>query len=401
LCTPWLADAQEQKTRVTVFLVPAKGYDAQTIANVSRKLITSLRKNINLDVEDSDKLLVQFSGEAPRTTIREADPLVSRGTKALEFGRPAEAEALFERAVTTYESIPAFIKKRALARAHLALGIAQAESGKHELARSTFIKLLTWRPLIKYDSQTFSATHAPLFASAKKRVKRLKRGSVELVTDPSGAKAYLNGRFMGVTPTVVFGLTVGDHYATFKKAGYVKAASRISISPTMQKQYSLTLKRSEKFLLLKQSLDNAIKGLGQPKANSAMQDLRSFLFIDQAVFTMVGYAGPGKLRIRAFLFDLRSSLRLNHVSRVVEQRSLHGLEELARLLYLNVKYDGTMEAPPEAPPPPPPKRSPLYATWWLWTAIGAGLVTAIVVPYAVWPESDTIGKGQVLGFVDN
>ncbi len=121
-----------------------------------------------------------------------------------------------------------------------------------------------------------------------------------------------------------------------------------------------------------------------------MVDLRSVLYIDQALFATIGYAGPGKLYIQAYLYDLRSKLRLNQAALTVDQRSLAGIKKLARLLYLNVRTDGSLQAPPEAPPPPPKTRTPLYATWWFWTAIGAGIATAIIVPYYAWPRSEQV-----------
>jgi hypothetical protein len=272
----------------------------------------------------------------------------------------------------------------------MALAVAQAEARRPRQARATFVGLLTWRPLLRYDTATFSPQHLPIFERARQLVKKLKRGSIELTSTPSGAKAYIDGRFMGVTPTVAFGIKVGEHYASFKKEGFIKAAQKVLISPRKQGTFEQPLKRSKKYLLLKQSLSRAKGGLGKATANAAMVDLRSVLYIDQALFATIGYAGPGKLYIQAYLYDLRSKLRLNQAALTVDQRSLAGITKLARMLYLNVRTDGSLEAPPEAPPPPPETRAPLYATWWFWTAIGAGIATAIIVPYYAWPRSEKV-----------
>jgi tetratricopeptide (TPR) repeat protein len=381
---------QESKARVAVFLVPAKGYRAQVVARVSRALIKQLRKNEKLDVEDSDKLLVEFSGEVPRRTIAKAHDALEQGIKQLKNSEIEEALVSLQGAIEIYEQVLAFVKKKTVAQAYMALAIAQAEARKTRLARASFVKLLTWRPHLRYDTSTFTPRHLPIFERARGLVKKLKRGSIELTSSPSGAKAYVDGRFMGVTPTVAFGLKVGEHYASFKKDGFIKAAQKIVISPSKQGTSGQQLKRAKKYLLLKQSLTRAKSGLGKANANAAMVDLRSVLYIDQALFATIGYAGPGKLYIQAYLYDLRSKLRLNQAALTVDQRSLAGIKKLARLLYLNVRTDGSLQAPPEAPPPPPKTRTPLYATWWFWTAIGAGIATAIIVPYYAWPRSEQV-----------
>ena len=379
------------RTKVTVFLVPAKGFKAQTLAKVTRAMSKALRQNPNLDMEDSDKLLVQYAGEVPRNEIAEAKRMRKEGIQQLKNGDAAGAVQSLEVAFTAYEQVLAFVKKVEVARALMALAVAQSEAGMKKQARASFIRLLTWRPHLRYDTDTFSPRHLPLFEKARAVVKRNPRGSVELSTDPPGAKAYVDGRFMGVTPTVAFGLKVGEHYATFKKPGFVKAAQKIEVSPTAQRKYNQELKRSEKFLLLKQSLAAAREGLGRAKANAGMNDLRSFLYIDQAVFLTVGYGGPGHLTLQGFLYDLRSKLRLNQATLTVNAETLDGFDRLAQMLYMNVRYDGNLEAPPEPPPPPPEKRTPFYASWWFWTAVGAGVAAAVVLPITLWPDSDKCG----------
>lgn len=395
------AKQREVQTRVTVFLVPAKGYEQKSVARVSRALVRAIDRHPGIDVEDPDKLLVQYSGEAPREQINAATKALEQGIAQLKQGRPGEAIPTLEGATLALEGVLAFTKKRYLARAMLALAVARAEARQPRAALETMVALMTWRPRLIYDSATFDPQHMALMERAKAIVKRKRRGSAELKTDPPGAKAYVDGRFMGVTPTVVFGLKAGDHYATFKRTGFIKAARKITVSGRRQLSYSATMKRSEKYLLLKQSLAKARKGLGKARANEAMQDLRIFLYVDQVVFATIGYGGPGKLHIQAYLYDLRSKLRLKQVARTIEQRSLKGINALARNLYVDVRLDGTVAAPPDAPPPPPPKRTPFYAAWWFWTAVGAAVATAIVVPIYAWPDSDTPPPGNAPVLIKN
>ena len=329
---------------------------------------------------------MEFAGEVPSGAIADAKEQLEKGLKLLKAGRAEEAAGTLRKAVAGLEPTLAFIKKSTLARAAMALGVAQASLGSRKRARATFLALLTWRPKLSYDTKRFPNRFLPLWIRAQDQMKKRPKGSAELATNPPGAKAYVDGRFVGVTPITAFGLRVGHHFATFKMAGYVKAVQKIKVSGKVQKKYRKELARSDKFLLLKQTLTNLKKDLGQARATSAMTDLRSFLFIDQVVFARVMPAETGSVAIKAYLYDLRSKVKLNHASRTLAIGDLNDLKEISRAIYLNVRYDGTMTAPPEPEPPPPPKRSPFYATWWFWTAAGVGIAT-VVLTAVFWPES--------------
>jgi len=155
---------------------------------------------------------------------------------------------------------------------------------------------------------------------------------------------------------------------------------------SVERRYALPLGRSKDFLLLQQSIDGAKRVLGQPTANSRMTDLKTFLYVDQVIFATMGHAGTGRITLQAFLYDLRSKLRLNSVSQTLDLRVLQEISTLAHHLYLNVRTDGALEAPPDAPPPAPPKRGRFYATWWFWSAIVVGAAT-VGVAAALWPRS--------------
>ena len=379
--------------KATVFYIPAKGYTARSVARVSRRFNKTLLANPHLEVKDSDQLLAEFAGEVPSAELVAAKQAQQEGSKLLIEGQLPLALAKLREAAEKYETLVAFAKKRNLAACQLAIAVAEARSGKRRKARASFRRLLTWRPRVRYPVALYGTREVRLFERAKRRMARAKRGSVELKSAPPGAKAYVDGRFAGITPTVAFGLTAGQHYATFKLSGHIKGAVKVTVSSRKQLSFSAELKRSEKFLILQQTLRKARESLGSPKANAAMVDLRSVLFVDQVIFTTIGYAGPDRMKIEAFLYDLRSKLRLNESKITLQKGELNRLEELGRMLYLNVRYDGTMEAPLEAPPPPPKRRRAFYATWWFWTAVAAG-AAAVIVPIAVWPEANTCPSGN-------
>ncbi len=394
LTTPaWAGPKKKSRAKVTVFLIHDDKVPAKVRARLTHAIVKSLHDNKNLQVKDPDKLLLQFSGEVPLRTISRAKSNLKKGIFLIKGGNANEAIAKIQSAIKGLERSLSFVKKKTLARAIMALGVAQGEAGRRGAAKRTFVKLLTWRPRVLFDTQEFGPRYLPLFARAQSLAKRLPRGSAELSTEPSGAKAYVDGRFVGITPTTAFGLAKGVHYATFKKQGYIKASLRINVSGSEQRQFSAELKSSDKYLLLQQSLEKVKGALGGENATQAMVDLRSFLFIDQVIFARVTRAGGDSMLVQGYLYDLRNKLRLNSASQTIKTGKLNSIAKMTALLYVNVRYDGTLEAPEDAPPPPPPKRTPFYATWWFWTAVAVG-TAAIVVPVLVVPEARSCEDGS-------
>lgn len=382
------------KTQVSLFLFkPAS--QGELSAAISNELLKALRGNKRLLVKDSDKLLVEFAGEVPAEEIEIAKELQSQAKELNAKGEAKAAIVPLKQSIAKMENLMAFLKKRKLAAAYMALAVTEANAGMTKDAQQTFASLLKWRPTLRYDSKVYPAKYLPLFEAARKKLSKMKRGSVELVTEPPGAKAYVDGKFVGVTPTTAYGLLAGAHYATYKMAGYVKAAAKIEVSDREQSSQSQTLKRSQKHLLLQQSLAAARTSLQDKEANSGILDLRSILFIDQALFATLTQEPGDTIKVEAYLFDLRSKLRLSQASATVSKGNLRPLQDLARTLYLNVRYDGAVDTPPDPPPPPKIKKTPIYAKWWFWTAIGVGVAGAVALPVLFWPEDTTCANGRV------
>ena len=368
-------------TKVTLFYFFPEGFSSRIAASVSRSLGRALRSNRRLEVKDSDQLLAAYAGDMPSDAIDAAEKELQNALAALTGGDFRNAATQLETTIPKLEALIAFIKKRRLAHAILSLGVCQAALGKRALAADTFRDLLAWRPGARYDLDTYPSKFVGLFEGARKKAKRLPRGSAVLSTDPPGAKAYVDGRYLGVTPTTAYGLSSGRHYATFKKDGFIKSGLPIAVSAREQRSYSLPLKRSEKYLLLKQTIAQARQGLGKSTASAAMVDLRTVLFIDQVIFAEVESVDAATT-LTLHLYDLRSKLRLNLAKFRFEKVSNSKLADAAQLLYLNVRYDGGVDAPPDPAPPPPKTRRAFYARWWFWTAVAAG-AAAIVVPIVV------------------
>jgi hypothetical protein len=351
-------------------------------------------------MKDLDTRLADFAQEVPSDQIEEGRQQLKDGEKALFALELPKAVKTLATAVESLTKVLPHIKKQELAQAQMALAAAQWQLGDRKTARQTMVKLLTWRPDFKLDINKFPPALLAPFDEAKREVDKQKRGSLEIRTEPVPAQAYVDGKYVGVTPTFAEGLVVGDHYITLKSEGFRKAVMPATVSAKEQRLVTVTLERSRKFLLVEQAMSSIEKTLGQPTIGDGGDTLKEILFIDQAVFVRARDKGGSTLEVEAFLYDLRTKRLLNRVVETTSATVAEGdkpdkkLTGVTTALYKNVNYDAELEAPKDAPPPKAQTRTPVYKTWWLWTVVGVVVVGA-VLGGVLAPKPKVCGDGNL------
>jgi hypothetical protein len=333
-------------------------------------------------MKDLDTRLAEFAQEIPEQKIDEGRKLYTDGQGAIAAHELQTAVRKLTQSIDVLTHVLPFIKKQELAEAMMALAVAQHQLGEKKASHATLIKLYTWRPDFKIDIAKFPATIVAPGEEARKEVEAMKRGSIEIETEPPAASAYVDGKYVGVTPCPAEGLTIGEHFVTLKKERYRKAVTPATVSGRVEQVVKVELERSGKALLVEQAMAAAEREMGAAKLSAATADLEKVLFVDHGVFVRLSPDGAGAVRVEAFLYDLRNRRRLAQVNKTAQVAQLDKLQSLAPGLYSNVSYSVELEAPKEAPPPKAYVHRPFYKTWWFWT-VGAALTTGIVVTAAV------------------
>jgi hypothetical protein len=368
-----------QPVRVTTFLLRHDGVEDQQLVPVMRALDDGLKRNPRLEMKDLDTRLADFAQEVPQEQIDEGRLLLQEGQKALTALELPVAIKKLGQAVDILSKVLPYVKKQELADAMMTLGVAQLEQGDKRAAKQTFARLLVWRADYKVDLTRFSPEILASVEEVRKEVERSRRGSLEIRSDPTTAQAYVDGRYVGVTPTFADGLFVGEHWVTLKKEGFKKAVMPALVSARQQGVVSIALERSTKYLLVEQALGAVEKTLGEPTLDPSADNLKEVLFVDHAVFVRTSADGPGQLKVDSFLYDLRTRRRLTRVTKTVPAaRAQRELETLASALYLNVSYEAELVERKDAPPPKPLERQAFWKTWWFWTVAGVA-VSGVVV----------------------
>ena len=164
-----------------------------------------------------------------------------------------------------------YIKKAELADAMMALGAAHFENGDKKEAKRTFVRLLMWRSDYKVDIDQVSAGASSRSSrTCAKRSRGRSAGRSRFAREPAAAQAYVDGKYIGVTPTFADGL---HHRRALGDAEEGRLSRRRSwpaqVSSKVQQLVSLPIERSTKYLLVEQALAGVEKSLGARRSTRA------------------------------------------------------------------------------------------------------------------------------------
>ncbi|MEO6953506.1 MAG: PEGA domain-containing protein [Polyangia bacterium] len=386
---PTLAEADEEtatKVRVTTFLLDHPNIEDAVLVPGMRQLDDALRRNPRLEMKDLDTRLADFAQEVPSDEIEAGRKQLADGTKFLiDHELPSAAKQL-RTAIDTLSKMLPYIKKQELAEAMMSYAVTLCESGDKRGCRAQFQRVLTWRTDQKYETGRFPDRYLALFEEVRKELDKGKRGMLEIRSDPPAAEAFVDGKYVGVTPTAAEGLLVGEHFITIKKGGFRKSVQAAMVSGKVQGTVDFKLERSGKYLLVEEAMRAAEKEMGHDTLDNELDNLKEVLFLDQAVFVRARRVARGRVRVETHLYDLRTHRRLaTETHEMADSDVDKQLAAQAAALYMNVKYDAELEAPKDEPVPlARRRRQPIYKKWWFWTvvgvaAVGVGVTTGVLV----------------------
>jgi hypothetical protein len=381
--------AAEGRVKVAVMVEPVKGLKPALLEKLGVKIERALRKNPRLKMVNPDQELASFGGDLPTETIDEAKKALKQGYRKLDEGDFRGAIPLLRNALVALGKIVAYAKKSQLVQAQFGLALAYFHTKARAQAEQMLLRLFTWRRKVKLDADSLPKPFIELVQSVRARLPKLPTANLDIQSVPAGAKAYLNGRYVGLTPVSLEDVPVGGHFLTLRKRGWLKAGEEVTLVAGRKTLTSLSLKQSPKYALLEQALTRTWEDLGKPRASNAMTELKTLLMLDQVVLVRPAEPTAEGVKVDVCLYDLRTLHLLKRVTVTLPAKSLKA-EALAATLYAGVRYDGTLPDPGTEKVGPAVRRRPIYKQWWFWVSIGvavAGAVTGITVPLALRKET--------------
>jgi len=372
----------EALARVAVIVLGKDGEPVPTAmrATLQVSMERALEGDARLEIVDQDQELAERAGAVPAERVSEARGLVRAGEELLRRDKYALALAKLEAGNALLAEVLAWAQKQELARAQFLLGAAYAVTGDAKAAIAQFVALLAWRPDFVADPEIAPGEVLPLWEKAEKKAGKLPGGSIEIKSRPDTAMAYVDGRFVGFTPTIVEALPVGVHYVTVRAHGRMRSVSAVKVSDKKAAELEVALDRSPEVQRLDAAIGEVAGGVGGEQASAEEQaaygELSELLEIQHAVILVAPDAGD---TYEAYVYAVEGGTRLASAEVELGERDPEeAFGELATELYAQISFEPP--PPPEEPRPIGPPGKPFYRKWWFWSAVGAVVVTGIALP---------------------
>ena len=193
-----------------------------------------------------------LGGRTKGSAVEQAalEALFEEGTKEYNQFENQKAAELLRRVITGLEGALDGPKKWDLfVRAHKYLGCVLIQLGDKQGAVKAFQKVLRLRPEMELGPE-FSTKHATLWMTAKDSLKTLPRGKLEVSSQPSGARIFLDGVELGKTPYSK-DLPIGEYriLVSSPKLGEVERSITIGVGKNI-----INLDWTDSYLLLNGSI---------------------------------------------------------------------------------------------------------------------------------------------------
>ncbi len=401
-------EAGKPEVAIAVLIHAADGVKlgAARKATVAISMERALRRDRRLLVVDHDDRLAAKFNSIPDDQVSEARGLLTTGETMLRRGQAKPAVLKLQGATNQLARVLAWTQKQDLARAQLFLGTAQAIAGESKAAVATFVALLAWRPDQLPDPDIQPAVVMPIWGKAQAQIAKLSTGSIDLSSSPDGALAYVDGNFVGFTPTVVDGLTEGTHYVTLRRAGSMRRVEPVRVSSKAVARLAATLEQSNRADELADASAILEGRLGDPiakaEAQAGLAAVGELLGVEHVVVVTVL---PGEGQYRTYVYAADGGARLGTTDVTVGERDPEeAFAEAGQELYRQVakakrqpKAVATRSSGPERSGPS------ILSRWWFWAGVGTVVAVGITVPLILratdGPAATTCPSGQSCGTV--
>lgn len=380
-------------TAVT-FARPAAAQDAMVLSLIDLSAEEAATREIAFDVAraikkskqvryaDFDAALNLGGEEIQVSSGRTADQLVKSGLAKLKAGNAEDAAEDLDNAVGNYLIAYAVLADTTVLPRTLALlGAAQFLAGDPKGAAKNFEKAVQADQKTALDVSEYSPKAQAALDTARKNVSAREQVDFEIRTDPPNARVYVNGRYMGLTPTFASS-SRGDQMISITKQGFKRKARKVTIDKAGQvvDEHLEPAQRAAAFESLARGLEKVVAGDAAPEALSETSGLTGTPY----VLLLRSSGTREKMRVQMALANLDSRQVINQLARDIkwENRDKETREQIDKMVDEVLKPRTIVGAtnPGEV------QAKPIYKRWWFWTILGAVAVGSAAA-YTLAPTS--------------
>ncbi len=213
---------------LTVLVVPL---DAAATAQVAR--LTYLAEQAVDTVGRFARVRMVDALDGPGARSREAK--AEEAATAFQLGQKAYDELDTQKALEQFEKAAEAYAEADLSRHFARRSRAQVmkiasyvANGNNKEAARTMQEVLARNPWAEFSSNYFPPDELALVEKTRKAVLEQADKTLEVTTSPVPAQVFVDGRFEGISPVKISGLSRADHFVTVIAPGHVLAQERVS-----------------------------------------------------------------------------------------------------------------------------------------------------------------------------
>ncbi len=397
------------KKRVAVFLLGQDVFSIPSAYAAEQRIAQRLAAEPGFLVLDAEQVLEQEVDRGAVKLLAQAQAEFSQGVNQyqnldldLSIASMARAAQRFERA---YAGLG--LQRKQYFAALMYQGAAWLNKGELQKGQDSYRRLLVQDPSAQMDRALFPPGLIRTFEAVRRGVREGETGGLEVFSNPSQAKVFVDGNYHCISPCNPSYLPVGKHVVVVRRAGYRAVAKSVTVSSDSRTRVHGNLRELPGSDVLLESMALFATELGPDlELSMGLQSIFADAKLDQVLLGQVVLRGQS-VQLRLSLFDVRSASQRGYQTAVLVAPLAGGLTDMvAKLLRGRFMRSVVVDTVGLEPKPAPfrlrgeEKFSSLpspayYQRWYFWAGLGSGLAVVATVLWLVLPQ-DPEPKSQIL-----
>jgi len=376
LVAPTVALAAEDVPQVTLFDL---GSDEAPPKEIAYDVARALRKSKQVRFRDIDDSLHVGGEDSQISAVKSGDAFLKAGRAKLTKGEHADAAEDLDSAVSSYLEAYAHLRDATvLPKAMALLGVANLLGGNAKAATAAFARSVQVDQKFEQDFTEFAPKVQQAYDAARKTALAAKKVDFEIETVPPHAEVYVNGRYMGLSPTYVASLA-GDQVIAISKHGYARKTRLVQVGQSGQKieETLEPARRKQAYDSIRERMAEIFDGAVEPNDLTEAQGLAAAPF----AVALRASGTRDKMKVELALANLGGRQVVNRITKEIpwQKRDREAIDKLVDELLK------TPEVPVDKVPEVRTKS--VLKTWWFWTLL-AGVAAGSTAAYLLAGDKD-------------
>ncbi|MBI3179244.1 MAG: PEGA domain-containing protein [Deltaproteobacteria bacterium] len=280
----------------------------------------ALAKDERYELVDLAKALGDTEAARVKRAFEVAQEMTEKGRSAYETLDLDLAVDHLNSALAKYERHAGSVTDVAkVAEVLMLLGASHILRGEEKTGAKRLGQAIAIHSTVEPDPRIFNPGMREIFQKASEELAKRPTGSLSLSSNPSYARVFVDGKFVGVTPAIVDKLSEGRHFVRLVKAGFAESGKVIEVVGGHEASGVETLKESDAYAELDALAEAALPALPNKRTGDSVgevfRQLGVLLDADMVLMAEVRLDGE-RVRVLAVQVDVNKTRVLKSASQV-------------------------------------------------------------------------------------